>query len=324
MPEVMSIEVDEEFDPRTPTSPFGLRGPNGELNYGMIGGIAVAIVLVILLIIVVAKPFSSDSVKKAAPLWNPTDPTKDVAFLDTFASNSEMVESVRVSLEAWAKYYTTADLEDLEGAFDLAGEQYAELAGQQAEIAASPEPGAPSIIELGPLGKVERAENIFTVRAIITWTKPGQVGSTYKWDIDMKTTGENAIVLSTVRETDPSEKQPVDFCGAVEVVAGLDDLETIRKELDKTPVESQVEVVGDVFDIKVKAWGLLAISVAGSDSEEAVNAILEDYEAIADASKVESTVEDVLDSGTDADLTPFYKSIESRAQDECDEDISNR
>lgn len=324
MPEVMSIEVDEEFDPRTPTSPFGLRGPNGELNYGMIGGIAVAIVLVILLIFVVVKPFSS-APKIAAPIWEPKDPTKNVAFLDTYAADSSMAISLQKSLESWAKYYTTGDLKDLEETFDLAGEQYAQLAGEQAAIAAAPEAGAPSIIELGPIGKVERTDNIFTVRVVVSWTKPGApTGSSFKWDIDMKSKIEGGFLLKTIRETDPSEKKPVDFCGAVDVVAGLDDGEKTGKELSKVPVGKQVEVAKKVFDIRLKAWELLGTSVAGTDSEEAVKAIISQYKELAEASRRAENLNELAELGDETDDTAFRLIIEDRADQECDTDISNR
>ncbi len=325
MPEVMSIEVDEEFDPRTPTSPFGLRGPNGELNYGMIGGIAVAIVLVILLIFVVMKPFGADTPKAAAPLFKPNDPTKNVDFLEAYAADSAMTTSLQNALDAWAKYYTTGELEDLHQTFDLAGEQYAELASQQPAIAAAPEAGAPSIIELGPIGKVERTDNIFTVRVVVSWTKPGApTGSSFKWDIDMKSKIEGGFLLKTIRETDPSEKKPVDFCGAVDVVAGLDDGEKTGKELSKVPVGKQVEVAKKVFDIRLKAWELLGTSVAGTDSEEAVKAIISQYKELAEASRRAENLNELAELGDETDDTAFRLIIEDRADQECDTDISNR
>ncbi|HMS25327.1 MAG TPA: hypothetical protein PKB15_06565, partial [Acidimicrobiia bacterium] len=300
------------------------RGPNGELNYGMIGGIAVAIVLVILLIFVVMKPFSS-APKAAAPIFKPKDPTKSVDFLDAYAADSAMATSLQASLEAWAKYYTTADLVDLQQTFDLAGEQYAELASQQAEIAAAPEAGEPSVIELGPLGKVERIDNIFTVRVVVSWTKPGApTGSTFKWDIDMKSRSDGNFILKTIRETNPTEKQPVDFCGAVDVVSGLDKAEVVNDELTKTPPEQQIALVGQVFDIKVKAWEILNVTVAGSDSEPAVAGIVDHYKAIAEASKTDDSLEKILNAGPDQDLETFREIIESRADLECDADIKDR
>lgn len=74
MPEVMSIEVDEEFDTRPPSQPFGFRGPDGDLNIGLIAGIAVAVVLVIALILVVANPFGSDPPAVKVETWSPKTP----------------------------------------------------------------------------------------------------------------------------------------------------------------------------------------------------------------------------------------------------------
>lgn len=155
MPEVMSIEVDDEFDPRPPKQPFSFRDEEGNWNWPMIAGIALAIVLVITLFVVVTKPFTPAKVVEVSK-WTPKDPTKDVAFLESYASTSSMVSSVQRSLDSWAKFNTTGDLEDVGTSFDLAGNQYALLSAQQPEIFANPEPGQPSIVELGPVGKVER------------------------------------------------------------------------------------------------------------------------------------------------------------------------
>lgn len=323
MPEVMSIEVDEEFDPRPPSSPFGLRGPDGNLNYGMIGGIAIAIVLVLMLIFVVVKPFSSEKPPVVAT-WKPKDPAAKVDFLDLWAPASPMATSIQNSLESWAKYYTTANLDDLSFTFDQSGNQYAQLVGSQSQIAAEKETGKPAIIELGHIGKVTRKDNVYTVRVVVNWTKPGAAeGKVYRWDIDMKEKG-SIFVLNTVRETDANEKQPIDFCGAVAVVSNLDDIDTIGKELKKVDNVGQVAIWSDVLDAKIKAWKLLDLTVQGSDSEEAVSAILLDYETQKEAAKDATTLAQISESGSGVDLTDFENNINTRASQECGKDIANK
>lgn len=324
MPEVMSIEVDEEFDPRPPSSPFGLRDPEGKLNWGMIAGIAIAIILVIALILVVAKPF-----EKAKPpvvsTWTPKDPTKDINFLESYPDTSPMVASLQNSLEAWAKYYTTADLKDLISTFDLAGNQYALLVEQQPAIAANPEPGEPAIIEIGPVGKVSRKNDVFTVRAVINWTKPGSPeGKVYKWDIDMKSK-ENIFILNTVRDTDPTQKQPVDFCGAVNIVAGLDSDDEIAKNLGDFDPAKQVELLNQAYDLKVKAWEFLEIAVAGTDSALDVDPIISNYRDIQAAGQKAKSIKEIGEADNGDTLTQNRQNIEERASQECDgADISKR
>lgn len=322
MPEVMSIEVDEEFDPRPPSPPFSFRKPDGSWNYGLIGGIAVGVILVLLLIFVVIKPFSSDPKPPPASTWSPKDPTKNLDYLETYPSDSAMVQSVQMALDSWASYYTTAKLDDLSDTFDLTGAQYSQLVAAQPTIAASPEAGLPAVVEIGPVGKVERNGNLYTVRVVSTWTKPGAAtGRTYKWDIDMKSKS-NKFLLVTTRDTPVGEKAPVDFCGAVDVVAGLDDAKTLGTELGKVATDKQVAKAQDVFEIKLKAWGLLQTSVAGTDSQNDVEAIVNEYETLLEATKTETSLQKVLDQANKTDISKERQAIETRASEECDADIS--
>lgn len=316
MPEVMSIEVDEEFDPRPPSSPFGLRDPEGNWNYGMIGGIAIAIVLVLLLIFVVVKPFSSEKAAEVSN-WKPNDPTQDLNYLETYPSTSQMHASMQKSLEDWALYYTTGKLTDLESSFDLAGPHYAQLVAGQPTIAKSPEEGDPAIIQLGPIGKVSRKDDIYTTRVVVTWTKPGSPDpKKYMWDIDMKSF-EAGYVLHSVEETDSKAKQPINFCGAVDVIAELDDDKKVAKETSAMPPERALERTLDMLAIRLKSWELLETAVAGTDSEADVAPIAKDYRNLVQIGKKAKNVSDLSDNEPPADMPLFRESIEDRASQEC-------
>ncbi len=324
MPEVMSIEVDEEFDPSPPPAPFGFHKPDGSLNYGLIGGIAVAVVLVLLLIFVVIKPFSGDSTPKPVSTWAPKDPTIDLKYLDTYPANSAMVSSVQASLNAWSQFYTTGVLKDLSESFDLIGAQYALLSSQQPTIAANPEAGFPAVVELGPVGKVERKDNIFTVRVANKWTKPGaDSSSSYKWDIDMKISG-NQYLLVTVRDTQAGAEVPLDFCGAIDVVAGLEDAKTVTAELQKFSGADQVAKMGELYTVKAKAWKLLNTAVAGTDSAEDVQPILDQYQNLAEATKKTASLEELQKNNQTGGLEDERKAIGGRATQECEADIAGK
>lgn len=330
MPEVMSIEVDEEFDPRPPSTPFGLRGPDGNLNFGLIAGVAIAIVLVLMLIFVVVKPFGGGDKAPAVPAWKPNDPAESAKFLETYPATSPMASSIQNSLEAWAKYYTTGDLRDLEDSFDLTGNQYALLVAEQAavkaEVEAAGEPGEPAIIKLGPIGKVKRKDDIFTVRVVIDWTKRGALErQIFKWDIDMKS-DDNLFVLSTTRNTDADVKlQPVNFCGAVDIIAQLDDDATLVKKTAKSTPENKLTSYVALVNARLKAWKILETAVDGTDSEADVAVIVERYQAFVDAGKKATTVEEIDEAEPETDSTDAEAAIESRASEECsDADITNR
>ena len=325
MPEVMSIEVDEEFDPRPPKQPFSFRDDEGKWNWPMIAGIALSVILVVALFIVITKPFTPEKAPVVSK-WTPKDPTKNSDILESHAPTSAMVASVQRALNDWAKFNTTGQLEDVATTFDRAGPQYALLVAQQPEIAANPEPGQPSIVELGPAGKADRKGEIFTVRVVVTWTKPGSTdGKSYKWDIDMKSKGGNQFVLNTIRETDPEDKQPVDFCGAAGLIAELESDEEIAKQLAKFEPVKQLELAISTYKIRVRTWEYLEAATAGTDSEAEVADIANNYRAIVTAGVKATSLKDLDTADNSDELENSRVAIQERISGECgDTDISGR
>lgn len=323
MPEVMSIEVDEEFDPRPQQSPFGLRDPEGNLNIGMIAGIVIAIFLVLMLIFVVVKPFGSDK-PVATSNWKPKDPTVELTTLESYPVNSAIVRSTQSSLEAWAKFYTSGDLEGLVSTFDLAGAQYALLVQEAPKVSAAPDPGEPAVVKLGPVGKVSQTDNIYVIRVVVNWTKPGQAGSEFKWDITLERKDSSRYLLSSVKDTDPAAKQPIDFCTAAGLVSELDDADTLGEEYRKFPESEQLSVVSNAFAIRLKAWSYLYEVAQGTSDEQDVAAIVSEYETLVKNSSQVATVAELLESAGRVDISKSRASIEERVQGQCDLDVSNR
>lgn len=323
MPEVMSIEVDEEFDPRPPKQPLSFRDDEGKLNWKLIVGVVIAVLLILALIIVVTQPFKKEE-KAVVSTWTPKDPTKKSKYLVTYPATSQIAISVQSSLEAWAKYYTTAKLDDLSQSFDLAGPQYAQLVQDQAKVAAEPEAGMPSIIELGPLGDVSREEDIYTTRAIVTWTKPGSDDpKVYHWDIDMKSVGSK-FVLYTVRDTDPKEKKkPIDFCGAADLISQVEDDDKLAKETASMPADQQLEVTLQMMSIRLKVWEQLQAAVAGTDSQYDVDPIVESYKDLVQAGRTAKTTDDLANVAQN-DITDSTNAIVERASKDCGVDITKR
>jgi hypothetical protein len=324
MPEVMSIEVDEEFDPRPPKQPFSLRDDEGKWNWPMIAGIALAIILVIALIIVVAKPFEKEK-PVVVSNWKPTDPTVDIEFLESYSATSPMTRSVQSSLDALSKFYFDGRLDNMGSTFDLSGPQYAIMVSQQAKIQAAPQAGGAAIVQLGPLGEVSRKDNIFKTRVVVTWTIPGTNDPTeYRWDIDMKAQ-ENRFVLFAIVNTEPGAKPPINFCGAVNLVAELDSDETVEKEIAQMPSGRQFERTVESLEIRLKTWQFLADAVAGTDSEQDVTPIVNEYETLVSAGRKAKNISELANGQARRDLTVNRRAIESRASDECEgADISDR
>lgn len=274
----MSIEVDEEFDPRPPAQPFGMRGPDGKLNVGLIAGIAVAVILVIALIVVIANPFGSDPKAPVVVKFTPIDPLKDSKAIPLYSPNDDIVHDLQSSLEDWAQYYTTGNIDELAGSFDLAGKQYASLLKEQPSILAAPEAGLPSKIELGTVGNAGKQGNLYTLRADITWTKPGDTPSSYKWDVVMKKDNNSSkYLLSTTKTTEKDASNALAFCDAAKIVAKLQNDDEVNGEFAKLNLADRKVAIGAVFSIRLKVWKFVEPAFEDSRAPDSVNLIIKQY-----------------------------------------------
>jgi|GEM_PF-3143260 len=318
MPEVMSIEVDEEFDPRPPQTPFGLRGPDGKLNIPLIAGVAFAIVLVLLLIFVVVKPFSKEAAPPPVSNWKPNNPVENIQAIPVYPANSALVISLQESLDSYAKFYTTGDLEEIQKTFDLAGPQYALIAKEQPTVIANPDPGEPAVIDLGAVGKVTQNDKLYTVRTTVTWTKPGGTPNEFQWDIIMKQRTGNDYVLNRIDETQEGAKQPIDFCGAIGFISELDSDDVVTKELGEFSGDKYVAKVREIAEIREDTWSFLQEVAAGTDDQEAVDAIMGEWAALIDASKSDDDPIKAIEQVTkDINNEKNYERVVSRAEDQC-------
>lgn len=293
MPEVMSIEVDEEFDPRPPAQPFGMRSPDGKLNIGLIAGIAVAVILVIALVIVIANPFGSKPKAPVVATFTPVDPLKYIKTIPLYAPNEKIVLDLQASLDAWAKFYTEGKIEKLQNTFDVAGKQYAQLLNgspavgsspavpSAAEILASPDAGLPAKVEINSAGNAGKQGTLYTVRADITWTKPGTDSISYKWDITMKKgANSNVYLLSTIKTTSNEAINTLSFCDAVKTVAKLQDDTELDSAFKKLTLEKRTEAIKASYEIRMKVWRFVETAFDESKAPDSVAIIVDQYDAV--------------------------------------------
>ena len=290
MPEVMSIEVDEEFDPRPSAQPFGMRGPDGKLNVGLIAGIAVAVVLVIALVVVVANPFAAKTKPVEVAKFTPVDPLKDVKTIPLYAPTDEIVLDLQSALDAWAKFYTDGKIERLQITFDVAGKQYAQLLNgspatessaaipSASEILASPDPGLPAKVEINSAGNAGKQGTLYVVRADISWTKPGSDPINYKWDVTMKkgATSDN-YQLNTIKSTEGEAINALSFCDAVKMVSKLQDDQELEAAFAKLPLSAREEAIRDSYTIRMKVWQFVETAFDGSKAPDSVAIIVNQY-----------------------------------------------
>ena len=342
MPEVMSIEVDEEFDPRPPAQPFGFKGPDGEWNWVFVGGVAAAVVLVLALIFVVANPFGSDKKQEAVPTWEPTDPLKDAQVLPNYSNSDKPVEDLQNALDSWALFYTTGDITDVEDTFDLAGKQYALLLNgdpenaikSAAEIKAEVEPLAispePAKVELGLVANAGKKGDIFTLRASITWTQPGSDPSIYQWDIKMKQDPKTSnFLISTIATTDPAALGTLDFCGAGQILEGLDKQDLVVEKLNSLDEENAKKSLGKLIAIRLKVWQQVEAAFKTSSAPDSVPVIIDQYKQskkfLEEAKTLENFIEADGELSQDESIDSAHTAAEKAVSTECsDLDITGR
>lgn len=204
MPEVTSIEVDEEFDPRPTPTPFGLRGPDGELNKGMVAGIVIAVLLVLLVIGAIATSLGGDSGAKKAT-WKPTDPLKGLESLTTVDPRSPEMVAMASAMNAWSKFGLTGNISEVESTFDKSGPQYAELLKEQAAIQLKPESGDPAVVTINEMGRAGKADKDIKLRGEVVWTKPGFTPNEFFWDVTMRQQSTGSYLLYNVSTADKNK-----------------------------------------------------------------------------------------------------------------------
>ena len=346
MPEVMSIEVDEEFDTRPPSQPFGFRGPDGDLNIGLIAGIAVAVVLVIALILVVANPFGSDPPAVKVETCSPKNPLSDIQIVQLYSLEDSIAQDLQSSLDEWAKFYTTGDITDLEGTFDIAGSQYALLlngaaatettpavksaAEVKADIEALPVEPEVAKVEIISVAKVVKKSNLFTVRAVLTWTEPGKESSTYKWDVSMKKDLDSSTyLLNSIKTTDPAAVGALDFCDAVTLISKLDKDSKVTEKLNGLTGAEQKNSLDKLFDIRIKVWQTAQPAFLQSSATDSVGVIVSQYKQakklLEESESLEAFYENFVKLNEDDATTSAHAEVVSAAQsDDCTADISER
>lgn len=346
MPEVLSIEVDEEFDPRPPAQPFGIKGPDGSWNIGFIAGIAAAVVLVIALVVVVANPFASEEKKAAVKTWTPTDPLKDAQVIPNYTLADPIFQDLQTALEDWAKFYTTGDISDIENSFDLAGKQYALLlngtpaaegspaiksaAEIKAEVEALATPPEEAKIELGIVANAGKQDNLYTMRADITWTQPGGTSETYKWDIKMKKDlNSGTYLLSTIKTTDTSAINGLGFCDAVNILNKLENDEQVNKKLSELTLAEQQKSVAKLIDVRFKVWQTVKPAFVKSSAPDAVAIIIDQYKQSKKLLDESKSLKEFVASNEvlieDESIVAAHSAVVDAAQSECPGvDISDR
>ena len=327
MPEVMSIEVDEEFDTRPPSQPFGFRGPDGDLNIGLIAGIAVAVVLVIALILVVANPFGSDPPAVKVETWSPKNPLSDIQIVQLYSLEDSIAQDLQSSLDEWAKFYTTGDITDLEGTFDIAVKSAAEV---KADIEALPVEPEVAKVEIISVAKVVKKSNLFTVRAVLTWTEPGKESSTYKWDVSMKKDLDSSTyLLNSIKTTDPAAVGALDFCDAVTLISKLDKDSKVTEKLNGLTGAEQKNSLDKLFDIRIKVWQTAQPAFLQSSATDSVGVIVSQYKQakklLEESESLEAFYENFVKLNEDDATTSAHAEVVSAAQsDDCTADISER
>ena len=109
-------------------------------------------------------------------------------------------EAVRAALDAWARFASTGDVDQLGVAFDRGGPQFARLRAEAAGLAGRPAGGGPYAftatgMQFGPGSN----EDERVVVADVVVSRPGETDQRFAWELVMRK-GEGRWRLWTVRD----------------------------------------------------------------------------------------------------------------------------
>lgn len=328
MPEVTSIEVDEEFDPRPTPTPFGLRGPDGELNKGMVAGIVIAVLLVLLVIGAIATSLGGDSGAKKAT-WKPTDPLKGLESLTTVDPRSPEMVAMASAMNAWSKFGLTGNISEVESTFDKSGPQYAELLKEQAAIQLKPESGDPAVVTINEMGRAGKADKDIKLRGEVVWTKPGFTPNEFFWDVTMRQQSTGSYLLYNVSTADKNkDKVALTFCDAITLIAGMDSSDTVSKEISKLATNDKAPAFIEYLNVRQQVWKVVAAATVGRDDTDNFEQLATLYNSQYTKAKDKTSIKDISSSlSSDADIQSEQENrsvTDAAATEECKSAISDR
>ncbi len=186
MSEVLEIEVDGEIDDQG-SFDGDRRSPSWGLPVAV--GVAGALLLAVLLVVVVPIIVGRGEPREPAPAAPATTSGKAVA----------LVTDAEGALAAWGRFAVSGDLKQLDDWFAPSGPQYGSLAQEAANLAAQP-PGPPAYdVSLSEPTVVSLKAARATLRGDVTWTRVGEVEQRYRWEMVLNRSRNGRWVLWTVR-----------------------------------------------------------------------------------------------------------------------------
>ena len=194
-------------------------------------------------------------------------------------------------------------------------------------MAISPEPAK---VELGLVANAGKKGDIFTLRASITWTQPGSDPSNYQWDIKMKQDPKTSnFLISTIATTDPAALGTLDFCGAGQILEGLDKQDLVVEKLNSLDEENAKKSLGKLIAIRLKVWQQVEAAFKTSSAPDSVPVIIDQYKQskkfLEEAKTLENFIEADGELSQDESIDSAHTAAEKAVSTECsDLDITGR
>lgn len=202
MSDTLQVEVDGEID-EVRTS--GLDG--GPPRWGLPVAVAVAGALLLAVLVVVVLPAVTGG-RAAAPVAvgrgaqsRPDPPAGSNVAEMGVEREDERIVATRSALDAWGEFATTGSVARLAPWFATNGPQYRLLQQEGAGLSTPATAGSsPYAVEVKDPTVVARTRTEAVVAATVTWSRPGEAGQEYRWEVVLRLGDQGRWALWTVRD----------------------------------------------------------------------------------------------------------------------------
>ncbi len=231
MPEVLSVETEDDLDERAYRAPSGGGGPLG--GFGNNSSPWKLIVVLAALTTFAALVGFVVFVRGGSSSPSSSSSTQPNGTSSTLSANDPRVAASQKALTAWGKFAVTGNLDLVKGTFDPSGPQYAELQKEVPALQANPAGDPPYQYTLVAPTSIDTSDKTkATIRGVVHITRPGESEQKLAWDITLSANPSGGWWLSTVASA------PADY--ANQALTAKEDLCTVAKEASQLPSDTAI------------------------------------------------------------------------------------
>ncbi|MGI8683586.1 MAG: hypothetical protein ACR2MO_00525 [Acidimicrobiales bacterium] len=195
MTDVLQVEVDGDIDDERSS---GLDG--GAPRWGLPAAIAVVGLLLLGVLVVVVLPAVTGGSTAPPGATAVTRGRATPGSTVPVVKEDPRIAAAREALNAWGEFALTGRLDVLAGRLAPDGPQYRLLADEASQLSNQPKVGPAYAITMEDPTVTASGSTEAVIAATVIWSRPGEAGQSYRWELVLRPDDRGRWLLSTVRD----------------------------------------------------------------------------------------------------------------------------